>query len=283
MTEWPLIAFTVLLELACGSALAAALLDWTMRRSDVASMRPLAISIFPLAALALIVSLFHLGRPLAAWRALANIGNSRLSLEVFLCALFAAAALAWSFLWWTGRSEGRLAVGGVTGILGAAAVTASALIYLIPAQPAWNSGWLPLSFLGTVLVLGGTFPLLLIDLRGANVLQKAFLPAVFAGGLALLVSAVWMLARLSQNPADDFLSGRLQMGLHLLTSQGLIWLGIFVLLAAIVPIAAAVMLWRGGGPHGFSCVVFQFLFPAVLAGTVIGRILMFAVVQFLNP
>ncbi len=283
MNEWPLIAFTVLLELACGSALAATLLDWTLRRPDAASLRPLGISIFPLAALALIVSLFHLGRPLAAWRALTNVGTSRLSMEVFLCALFAAAALVCSFLWWTGRSEGRLAIGGITGILGIAAVTASALIYLIPAQPAWDSGWLPVSFYGTVLVLGGAYPLLLIDLRGASVIQRALISAILVGGLALLGSALWMILRLSQSHTDEFLTGRLQAGLHLLTSQGLVWLVISVLLATIVPIMAAVLMWQAGRPDEFIPIVSVFLFPAVLTGIVIGRALMFAVAQLSNP
>ncbi len=283
MTEWPLIAFTVLLELACGSALAATVLDWTMRRSEVATMRSLGISIFPLAALALVISLFHLGRPLAAWRALTNLGISRLSLEVLLCALFAAAALGCSFLWWAGRSEGRLALGGIAGVLGIAAVTASALIYLIPAQPAWNSGWLPVSFWGTVLVLGGAFPFFLVNLRGGSVLQRAFLSAILAGGLALFLSTVWMVARLSQRLPDEFLTSRLQAGLHLLMSQGLVWLGVSLLLTAIVPIAAAIFIWRESTPPAFRIIVSQILFPAVLVGTVIGRTLMFAVAELLNP
>lgn len=280
MTEWPLIAFTITLELACGSALAATLFDGTVHRSDPASMRLLGISVFPLAAAALLVSLFHLGRPSAAWRAFSNLGSSRLSLEVFLCVLFALTALAYSALWWMARSEGRLALGVATGVVGLAAVISSAMVYPTPAQPAWNSGWVPVSFLGAVLLLGGGAAVLLGGSAWEGLLQKTYLAAILLGGFALLASAVWMIVHLSQGSQDEYISAQLQSGLHLLLSHHGIWFGLHILLAGILPLGLAIVFWLGGGAGLASIAAQRLCFLALLFGTMIGRALMLALADF---
>jgi anaerobic dimethyl sulfoxide reductase subunit C (anchor subunit) len=276
MNEWPLIIFTVLLEFACGSAMAATLVDWLVRRPDLVPMRPVGISVFPVAALALLASLFHLGRPLAAWRALANLGNSRLSLEVLLCALFTLGALVYSFLWWTERSGGRQAAGIALCILGAAAVIASATVYLVPAQPAWNSGWVLCSLVGTAPLFGGLIPLLFAaNIEGPP--QKIFQAAVIMGGLALLSSAVWMIVRLSQVPADEFIAARLQEGLRRLTSQHGLWLGLHIALGCVLPLVVGIRLWVGGDAHEFGPFSRRLIFLIILMGVTIGRVLMFTI------
>jgi anaerobic dimethyl sulfoxide reductase subunit C len=277
MTEWPLIAFTVVLEMACGSAIAATLFDWTMQRSEPASLRALGISVFPLALLALLASLFHLGRPLSAWRAFANLGASRLSLEVLVCALFTLVALAYSLLWLTARSEGRPVLGVATCVVGLAAVAASVAVYLIPEQPAWNSGWVPVSFLGTVLLLGGMAPVLLFDCGARGSWRRAFLAMIFLGALALLASAAWMIVRLSQVSPDDFVSAQLQAGLHAVMSQHAVWLGLHVLLACILPLVVSVLLWQGGAAHAVGPGAWRLLYLAVGIGVVLGRAIMFAI------
>ena len=274
MNEWPLIVFTVLLEFACGSALAATLADWLVRRPDLMPMRTVGISIFPVAAIALLASLFHLGRPLAAWRALANLGNSRLSMEVFLCALFTLAALIYSLLWWTERGGGRPAAGIALCILGAAAVIASATVYLVPAQPAWNSGWMLCSLIGTAPLFGGLIPLLL----AANVegpAQKIFQAAAILGGLALLGSSVWMLMHLSQVPADEFIAARLRDGLQRLAAQHRLWLALYVALGCVLPLAVSIRPWLRGGTHELGPFARLLIFLLILAGVLIGRALMF--------
>jgi anaerobic dimethyl sulfoxide reductase subunit C (anchor subunit) len=280
MTEWPLIAFTITLELACGSALATTLFDGTVHRSDPASMRLLGISVFPVAAAALLVSLFHLGRPSAAWRAFSNLGSSRLSLEVFLCALFALAALAYSALWWLARSEGRLALGVVTGVIGMAAVISSAIVYPTPAQPVWDSGWVPVSFLGAVLLLGGGAGVLLGASVSEGLLQKIYLAAILFGGFALLASAAWMIVHLSQGSPDEYVSAQLQSGLHLLLAHHGIWFGLHILLAGLLPLGLVIVFWLGGGANLASVTTQRLCFLALLFGTVIGRTLMFALADF---
>ena len=185
MKEWPLVLFTLATQLSCGLALAATVFDARLRAADAGPMRPLAVAIFPVAALGMLLSTAHLGRPLMAWRAAANLGQSRLSLEVIATLLFAILALAYSGLWWLGRTEARLALGIATGAAGIAAVAASAAIYTVPAQPAWNSGWVPASFFGTAFLLGGLAPALLISWRDRAVPLRLFLGAALAGSLLL--------------------------------------------------------------------------------------------------
>jgi anaerobic dimethyl sulfoxide reductase subunit C (anchor subunit) len=186
MREWPLIVFTIAIQSACGLALAATLFD-VKARHDPALMRPLALAIFPLAALGALASVAHLGRPLAAWRSVLNLGRSPLSLEVALTALFVALALAYSGFWWIGRSDGRLALGIAASLAGLAAVISSALVYTVPAQPAWNSGWVPASFVGTALVLGGLAPAVFAAPAAPGLLR-------IAGSALLIIAAVWIFA-----------------------------------------------------------------------------------------
>ncbi len=281
MSEWPLISFTILLELACGSAMASTLSDWVLGKSDLVPIRPLGISVFPIAALALMASLFHLGRPFFAWRALSNLGHSRLSLEVLLSTLFVLSAFFYSYLWWSGRTYGRPETGMATCMLGTAAVVSSAVIYLVPAQPAWNSGWVPCALLSTVFLLGGLYPFLFSAVEDGP-LRKLFLGVILAGGAALLASVAWMLVWLSQLPADEFVAAGLREGLHLLTSRYGVWLGLHVVLAGALPLTAAVRLWRSSDPQDSGALERRLLFLGVFLGVVIGRALMFALASVQN-
>jgi DMSO reductase anchor subunit len=276
MTEWSLAAFTLLLQLACGSAIASALADWMLPQPDAGLMRPIGISIFPLAAAALAASAFHLGRPLSAWRAFSNLGGSRLSLEVLLCALFVLAACAGSWMWWAGRCEGRLLIGAAAGALGTAAVISSTLVYRIPAQPAWQSGWIPVSFLGSMLLFCGMAPVLLTGWRGEGTLRRIYLGAVCAGGLALLAAAAWMMFRLSQPPADEFAVLRMRDGFDLILRRNGVWLGAHLVLAGVLPMLVASRLWLGRGAGMPGQRASRLIFLAALAGVAIGRALMFA-------
>jgi anaerobic dimethyl sulfoxide reductase subunit C (anchor subunit) len=186
MREWPLVIFTVAIQSACGLTLAATLFE-AKTRHDAALMRPLALAIFPLAALGVLASAAHLGRPLAAWRAVLNLGRSPLSLEAVLTAVFVVLALAYSGFWWSGRSDGRLALGVAASLAGLAAVVSSALVYTVPAQPAWNSGWVPASFLGTALLLGGLAPAVFAAPVPPGGLR-------IAGSTLLIIAAVWIFA-----------------------------------------------------------------------------------------
>jgi DMSO reductase iron-sulfur subunit len=155
-----LVFMTTLIQAAAG-ALAVAVV--------ARAVTPLVLAfLLILTAFTLNISIFHLGRPAYAWRALKMWRRSWLSREVLLFGLFFAllfSVTACSWLWAFKiipispvvlDTAAWLAVA-----LGIAGVVASAFIYLVPARPAWNMVHTPLDFLLSAAVLGSTFAPLL--------------------------------------------------------------------------------------------------------------------------
>ncbi len=282
MKEWPLVLFTVATQCSCGFALAATLFD--ARSANPALLRPIGMAVFPLSLFGLLVSLFHLGRPLASFRALRNLGNSRLSLEIVVTLLFVILAGFYSSSWWRDKGESRVLLGIATSLFGLIAIGCSSAIYLIPSQPAWDSGWVPVSFLGTALLLGGFAPAALVDIGGQRSLARIFLAVGVAGSLLLLASAMWMLAHFSRASADQFVSNRLQASLQLLTQPWYSsWFGVYALLIGLIPVGLALRFWPGGRDPGNASGVSLVVFLAAILGTIIGRALMFEFGAALPP
>ncbi len=195
--EWPLTVFSIAVQFACGLALAGFVLDLRSVPAEMAAFRPLGMAIFPVIAAGLLCSLFHLGRPRHAGRALTNVRQSPLSFEILATLIFAGAALAYSGFWTIGREDSRLILSLATAGFGFAAVFAGARLYMVPTQPAWNSGWLPASFLGTALLLGGFAGAVVVT--GDLDARRMFLAAGLGGGLLVLVAVVLMARRLGRS------------------------------------------------------------------------------------
>ena len=128
------------------------------------AQRILLTLITAIVAAALNISVFHLGRPAFAWRALKMWRRSWLSREVLLFSLFFVALCVWTGLAWL-ESLGTLSafqtnlaalhtVELLTLVLGAAGILASACIYLVRARPAWNLRYTPLDFALSSALLG---------------------------------------------------------------------------------------------------------------------------------
>jgi anaerobic dimethyl sulfoxide reductase subunit C (anchor subunit) len=252
MKEWPLVLFTLAVQIACGLTLAATVFETPDRSADAGLMRPLASAIFPILALGLAASLAHLGRPLMSWRALANLRHSRLSREILLTALFGLFAFAYSGAWWLGRTESRWILGVAASIAGIAAVIAGAMVHTVRTKPAWNSGWVPASFVGTVLLAGGLIPAMLIPWGAETGLRHVYVGATFSGSIFLLAAAVWMWAHVPQLPS---------------MAKKSFWLGCYIATASVLPIAATVRL----GPREAQLAITL----AALFGAGVGRALMY--------
>ncbi len=189
--EWPLIIFTVFGQIAIGIIL---MLWWLNRNRDLESnlFRQGVYVSGGLLIVALLASLFHLGHPEAAYRALAHLGSSWLSREILL---FLLTFLAWIYLFWQSRQQkssrvhgsvattittAQTAVGeqlienrslglGITSVLGLLGIVSSAMIYVMPRVPAWNNVGPVLFFLLTTVLLGALCTLVL----GRKLLQTA--------------------------------------------------------------------------------------------------------------
>lgn len=130
--HWSLVWLTLISQLAVGvSATASSLFE-----------RGLAAGF---AGTALVGALFHLGRPVMAWKALRNIRRSWLSREVAFLSLYALLALPTVL-------EPALTVPTVAfGVLG---MYSSARLYIVPGRPAWNTQLTVVRFVATAAALG---------------------------------------------------------------------------------------------------------------------------------
>lgn len=166
--EWPLIIFTVLGQIAIGIILMLWLLERNRDHLDTKLFNQGVTVSGGLLILALLASLFHLGQPQAAYRALAHLGSSWLSREILF---FLLTFLAWIYLFLLSRQQtsSRTLGLGFTAALGLMGVVSSAMIYVLPRVPAWNNVGPVLFFLLTTCLLGALSTLVL----GRNLLKTA--------------------------------------------------------------------------------------------------------------
>jgi anaerobic dimethyl sulfoxide reductase subunit C (anchor subunit) len=273
--EWPLIIFTTMLQLACGLSLAT-----TWLQHDIANkpqVRIAAMAIFPVVACGMLVAMLHLGQPANGAYALMNIGSSWLSRENLLSGAFTGAALLYSFTWWKQKERYRILLGIGTSLLGLCAVAASALVYLVPAQIVWNSGWVPLSFFATTFLFS-SFTVFFLSPSAENwpaAKQSLFIMGLC--GMALFISVLWMMSILGQVTGDQYVAAKLQHVFQVVTLTYLPWLLVYVLFACVLPIALAFTCWPG---EKASAVNFRFRlisFIFILLGSLVGRSLLYVV------
>jgi anaerobic dimethyl sulfoxide reductase subunit C (anchor subunit) len=159
--EWALIAFTILLQLSVGAfVVLGAIHFFAMRQAgeeqaDRLSDRAL-LAIGPVLVLGLVASLFHLGNPLNAYRAVANLGSSWLSREILASVLFTGVGGLFAIMQWRKFSTFavRSVIALIAAVIGLFAIYSMGQVYLLPLQPAWNTVATPVQFFATTLLLG---------------------------------------------------------------------------------------------------------------------------------
>lgn len=159
--EWALIIFTVLAQMSVGSFIVLGITHYFVRRAagaeqaDRLSDRAL-IAIGPVLVLAMLASLWHLGNPLNAPRAVSNLGTSWLSREILTGVLFAITGAVFAFMQWRKISTFavRTAIAWIAAAIGIVFVISMSMVYMLPTQPAWNTIATPVTFLTTTALLG---------------------------------------------------------------------------------------------------------------------------------
>lgn len=159
--EWALVAFTILVQMSVGSFWVLGVVHaYAMRKAgedeaDQLSDRALLI-IGVLLLFGLVASLFHLGNPLNAFRAVGNVGNSWLSREVLSGVVFAILGGLFALMQW--RKISTFTVRNVVAILAALVglflVLSMSMVYMLPTQPAWDTVATPILFFTTTFLLG---------------------------------------------------------------------------------------------------------------------------------
>ncbi len=170
--HWSLILMTVLTQLSVGGFFGLWVNDLVLRGLEATSylkslLGTASLAVFFAGALALGVSIFHLGRPLYAYRALKMWRRSWLSREVLFFSLFSGLATAYAALWWNELSLNLFTfpawtkplLGSLVVFSGTAGVFCSAKIYMVPARPSWNTPKTLIRFFLTALTLGPLFTL----------------------------------------------------------------------------------------------------------------------------
>jgi anaerobic dimethyl sulfoxide reductase subunit C (anchor subunit) len=186
LKEWPLVAFTLLGQIAVGVFLffhAPFLVRGRLPFYGwrVAWLVTLAV-VAALTALGAFVSFFHLRHPFRAWRALANLRASWLSREIlFELAFIALVALTGGMIW--ARGPGRQFLWGLllaAALAGVLFLLSMAKLYMLPALPVWKGPFTPLAFLSTTLAAGAVSTELIIRIVvGPGALELDLLSVAF--------------------------------------------------------------------------------------------------------
>lgn len=159
--DWVLVVFTILAQMSVGSFVVLGVVHFFAARrhgteeADRLSDRAL-LAIGPLMVLGLLASLLHLGDPVIAFRAVANIASSWLSREVLFGVLFAVLGGVFALLQWRkiGSVGLRTVIAVLAALVGLALVLSMSNIYMLETQPAWNTVATPILFYSTTLLLG---------------------------------------------------------------------------------------------------------------------------------
>ena len=200
LREWPLVLFTVLGQAAAGAALFLVLPlyifpDWSAIRSVDALRIAGPAAVVVLLGAAAVFSLFHLGRPQRAFKALAKSGSSWLSREITAEMIFGIAAAALAVLSWKmPRSSASITLSVLVVAEAAAFLYSMARIYTIKAVPVWYSPATPVSFASTALVLGSLIGAILSGIVGTPGLDQARFHSGLASAALIALGAAFVIA-----------------------------------------------------------------------------------------
>ncbi len=174
----PLVFMLVLTQMSVGAFLVEQIiyshLSW-FRKEDAESVRPLHLAAALLLGLiGLGASVFHLGRPFYAFRALLGLRTSWLSREIVAFAVFASASTIYvgcSLIDWLGFSiaeRWQAALGLGASAAGLLAVFCSVMIYVDTKRPCWTFPATCAKFFLTTLILGMPTALLILLVGAAT-------------------------------------------------------------------------------------------------------------------
>lgn len=159
--EWALLIFTILTQLAVGMMLVLLIVrTYAVRKLDVEKASQLTevafYAVVPVMVLALIASLFHLGKVLNIIGAVPNLGTSWMSREVVFAVLFMILTLVFGFMQWrkVGSASALMTVGWISAVVGIVLIYCMGMTYMLPVQPAWHTLATPVNFYLTTLLLG---------------------------------------------------------------------------------------------------------------------------------
>jgi anaerobic dimethyl sulfoxide reductase subunit C (anchor subunit) len=162
MQEWPLVAFSLLMQMCVGVFIILEIGSWLLSMGQEVGPRHrigsnALVAIVLGCGIAVVLSFFHLGRPENAWRSLSNLGSSWLSREILLIPVFTAGvAITWILRRMRLHSQGfQRGVALVTGMVGLLLLYVMARLYMLKTVPVWNNPITLVSVFASSFLLGG--------------------------------------------------------------------------------------------------------------------------------
>lgn len=253
--DTPLVFFTVLSQLAVGLVVffpgAFCSISVGETRADKRQQQRLSLIILAIFALAMLVSLLHLGHPLGAVRTLANIGSSWLSREILFFGLFGGVL----FLALCSGNKVCIKLAAVIGII---AVGCSGVLYAPEAQMAMHNMLPLIFFLLTVIILGSSAYIYTASAKNQEALRLISLIALFSA-LVLYVAlpSIWASG-----------SVIMQKTASVWTASILYWARL------LIGLSFPIMVLIKNNPMWNKSV-----FPLVIIGELLGRVLFFETVH----
>ena len=165
----PLVLMLVLTQLSAGAFVVDALMNWGDLGLSSALGRAHSLVALALGLLALGASIFHLGRPLYAFRAFIGLRTSWMSREIIAFGGFVKVALVYALSYWKPEWFEALGIPGLfgtnigglqrilsltTAAVGILAVSCSVMIYVVTRRKWWSGSSTSIKFFGTAASLG---------------------------------------------------------------------------------------------------------------------------------
>lgn len=212
--DFPLVVFTLLSQLAVGISF---FVCWNSYRLNAAERAPTMHKAwfwaFAFSLIGIIASLFHLGHPFQAFKALYNLGGSWLSVEGAVFACFCG--LSFICIFWRPRWFEIL-----TALFGCFGLVAQGLTYSPPSMPAINNAFPMALFFFSAIAMGACCEGIMRP-KARNVLTRPFVLILII--LLLTAPVVWITG-----------GGAMGASGHDWLASFLFWLGIAFLLAAFI-------------------------------------------------
>lgn len=166
LEEWPLMMFTLLSQFAVGTFITITFISNFMRKkteykSIFKSIITGLLVVCMVMGLALLFSLFHLGDPMGAYRAINNFATSWLSREIVFAGLFFLLTIVAYYFYKKGSPN--LILGIITAIVGLLVVYSMASLYSSSIRPAWDNLNTYITFFSTTFLFGATGSILIMS------------------------------------------------------------------------------------------------------------------------
>jgi DMSO reductase iron-sulfur subunit len=261
--HWPLIALTILTQLAVGTVASTVALPALTRHARLGAG---AVAAAAAGLVALLASIGHLGRPAHAWKALRNLRHSWLSREVALFGAFAGAAVVYA-------ASGSLAAGLTATALGVAGIFASARLYLVPARPVWNSPRTVIAFFATSVASGPVLAALALSHAGLpSSVPRLLVGMAATATVAQLAVYQHLAASVAVRKGHEWTA----FG-HLLFRR---FRGLLAIRIGCGLVTIALAAWAGAAPSasGATTLLTLTMLVAVVTGELIGRYLFYVTV-----